>query len=205
MKTKNIIVISAIILIFISIPFIVFKLTDNQTDGEKFQDEYKNYNNKLWKKENKAGVYLSLEIEKDNPMIYLNNKNLISSLKEGNKLVFLGYPQHNIVRSAVPILLEAASENGIEQIYYYDYGNIKNSKINTSQELYEKLLSTLNKDKITAPTLILIKDGKISSIHEGTVKTHTDYTKDLTIEETNELYKIYEKMMIELIMCTDNC
>ena len=61
------------------------------------------------------------------------------------------------------------------------------------------------KKKLTAPTVLLVNQGKITNIHQGAVPTHKDYTKKLTKQEQEELFKIYEDMMIELLLCDENC
>lgn len=156
-------------------------------------------------------------------MIYLNDDNIIKEVTTGDKIIYFGFPECNWCRSAIPVLLKAAKENGVEQIYYYNFSNLRaayeEGKDKEKEEIYQKLTNHLGdfitktyedgnrkgEKRLSAPTVILVKDGKVTNYHYRTVESHKNYNKSLTQAETDELYKIYEEMMIDLIMCTSNC
>lgn len=223
MKNKKLIIGLILILILIIGAITTYILIQNSKDSYKFKKEYESYNNKSWEYEGKKGKYLNIEINKDNPIIYLNDENIVKELKEGDKIIYFGFPDCNWCRSAVPVLLKSAEENGVEKIYYYDFGEVREAfeknKNNEKAKIYQQIIEVLDSNitstfesgakkgekRLSAPTVVLMKDGKVSSFHYRTVESHQNYNKNLTTEEYNELYKIYEDMMIDLIMCTSDC
>ena len=223
MKNKKLIIGLILILILIIGAITTYILIQNSKDSHKFKKEYESYNNKSWEYEGKKGKYLNIEINKDNPIIYLNDENIVKELKEGDKIIYFGFPDCNWCRSAVPVLLKSAEENGVEKIYYYDFGEVREAfeknKNNEKAKIYQQIIEVLDSNitstfesgakkgekRLSAPTVVLMKDGKVSSFHYRTVESHQNYNKNLTTEEYNELYKIYEDMMIDLIMCTSDC
>lgn len=223
MKKKKLIIGLILILILITGLVTTYILIQNSKDSYKFKKEYESYNNKSWEYEGKKGKYLNIEINKDNPIIYLNDENIVKELKEGDKIIYFGFPDCNWCRSAVPVLLKSAEENGVEKIYYYDFGEVREAfeknKNNEKAKIYQQIIEVLGSNitstfesgtkkgekRLSAPTVVLMKDGKVSSFHYRTVESHQNYNKNLTTDEYNELYKIYEDMMIDLIMCTSDC
>lgn len=223
MKNKKLIIGLILILILIIGAITTYILIQNSKDSYKFKKEYESYNNKSWEYEGKKGKYLNIEINKDNPIIYLNDENIVKELKEGDKIIYFGFPDCNWCRSAVPVLLKSAEENGVEKIYYYDFGEVREAfeknKNNEKTKIYQQIIEVLDSNitstfesgakkgekRLSAPTVVLMKDGKVSSFHYRTVESHQNYNKNLTTDEYNELYKIYEDMMIDLIMCTSDC
>lgn len=192
---KNKILIITIILI-LTLTTLGIILYQTNKDSYKFKKEYEKYNN--------TEKYINIEIPKDNRIIYLNNNNILKEIKTGNKIIYLGYPTDNKTRLAVPILLNTAKENDIKKVYYYNFKNLKENN-----KIYQKLLQTINKstkqtqNKLTTPTVILINQGKITNIEIGIPST-TNNNK-LTKKQQEELTSIYEDMIIELLLCSDNC
>ena len=223
MKKKKLIIGLILLLILITGLVTTYILIQNSKDSYKFKKEYESYNNKSWEYEGKKGKYLNIEINKDNPIIYLNDENIVKELKEGDKIIYFGFPDCNWCRVAVPVLLKSAEENGVEKIYYYDFGEVREAfekdKNNEKAKIYQQIIEVLDSNitstfesgtkkgekRLSAPTVVLMKDGKVSSFHYRTVESHQNYNKNLTTDEYNELYKIYEDMMIDLIMCTSDC
>ena len=200
MKNKKLIIGLILILILIIGAITTYILIQNSKDSYKFKKEYESYNNKSWEYEGKKGKYLNIEINKDNPIIYLNDENIVKELKEGDKIIYFGFPDCNWCRAALPVLLKSAEENGVEKIYQQII-EVLDSNITSTFESGAKK----GEKRLSAPTVVLMKDGKVSSFHYRTVESHQNYNKNLTTEEYNELYKIYEDMMIDLIMCTSDC
>ena len=223
LSNKKLIIGLILLLILITGLVTTYILIQNSKDSYKFKKEYESYNNKSWEYEGKKGKYLNIEINKDNPIIYLNDENIVKELKEGDKIIYFGFPDCNWCRVAVPVLLKSAEENGVEKIYYYDFGEVREAfekdKNNEKAKIYQQIIEVLDSNitstfesgtkkgekRLSAPTVVLMKDGKVSSFHYRTVESHQNYNKNLTTDEYNELYKIYEGMMIDLIMCTSDC
>lgn len=223
MKNKKLVIALTTAIVLIIGLVTTYILIQNNKDSYKFKKEYESYNNKSWEYEGNKGKYLNIEIEKDNPIIYLNDDNIVDELKKGDKIIYFGFPDCNWCRSAIPVLLDAARENGVEKIYYYNFGEVRESfEKDTNKEktqIYQQIIDFLGnhitstfetgakkgEKRLSAPTIVLIKDGKVESLHYRTVESHQNYNKNLTKEEYSKLYKIYEKMMVDLIMCTTNC
>lgn len=167
MKNKKVLIVLIIVILLLIGAFLL--LPKEEKDSKKFRNDYSNLN-----------------IEKNNPIVYLNDQNLISELSTKDKLVFLGRPSSEETKKAIPILLRAAKDNGIDKIYYYDLTNIAEK-----EDIVNDLTGKLEREGIVAPTLFLLKDKKVSEIQEGFVK---------------DLESKYEDIMISYIMCnTPNC
>lgn len=183
MKSKKILVIILAIIIILSLG--IYLTISNNKDSNKFKNEYEAYNNLTYKENNKQNKYENLDINKNNPIIYLTDETVLKIKTGENKIIFLGTPDDNNTRIAVKTLLETAEDNGIDKIYYYEM----NSK-NKENKIYKKLKEITNQKDLTIPYLALIKDSKIENSQNGL---------------TDDLYKKYEEIMIDYLMCTSNC
>ena len=161
---KKIIVIVIMLIIIGTATFLL--LPKDNSDNKRFKNAYGN------------------TIPKDTSIIYLTDDNIVESLSTQDMLIFIGSPASDNTKKAVPTLLKAAEDNGIDKIYYYDATSIK-------EEINKVLTEKLNKEEILLPTLFLLKDKKISELEEG-------LNKDIEAK--------YEDIMIAYIMCnTPNC
>ena len=153
---------------------------------------------------------------------------LLELLNGGTGIIYLGYETCPWCRNAVPVLLEAASEVGIEDIYYI---NMKNERdeikvkedgsletVKEGTEGYKKLLSRLdaildeytledmhgntvsaNEKRIYVPLVVFVKDGEIVGYHIDTVESQTNPFEKLNEEQTNELMDIYISYMHKVL------
>ena len=115
-------------------------------------------------------------------IMYLTDENIISELSLKDKLVFLGLSGSEDTTKAVKVLLKVAQDNGVDKIYYYSLTDIY-----MKDDIVEKLVKKIGIDKITTPTLFLVKDKKVSSVEVG-------YNKDIKTK--------YSDIVTEYIMCT---
>lgn len=214
-KIKIVLGLVLVVLLGLLVIFFMFGVSD----ASKFKREYEAYNGVSLGE----GTYLKLDISKDNGIKYLNDDNIVEELSHGSKIIYFGFPDCNWCRMAVPVLLDAASLNGVKDIYYYNFKNVRNDyylgKDNNGSRVYEEIIKILDKyisvtfedgknkgkKRITAPMVVLVNKGKISSVHLGTISSHKDYEKDLTKDERDELFTMYEDMMVELLLCDDEC
>jgi thiol-disulfide isomerase/thioredoxin len=143
-------------------------------------------------------------------------------LENGTNIIYLGWPECNWCRSIVPVLIDVAKSNEIENIYYYNFKNARvayenDNDVNKSK-IYEKIVSVMGDDlvsvfdeesprsgekKVLAPTVIFIKNGVYVGSHTKTVESHIKATDDLTEVQIKELTSIYQKYidLINLEMC----
>ena len=176
MKKKLIIIIA--ITLILSIGTYIF--LSKETEAKIFKEEYEAYNEK----------YIKLNIDKKNPIKYLNDETIIKNFQGKDKVIYIASPQDNNSRKATKILLDLAKENGIEEIYYYNPDKIIKEKNN---EIYKQLNKNLNQKELILPTLMLIKNEKIEEIYQN-----KEFNK-------KELTEKYERILIKYTLCTAEC
>ena len=105
----------------ISIVLILFLLAGCGSDASKFKKEYESLNGKA----NDAGVlHKEITIPEDNPMVYATYEEVVDMLENGTGIVYFGYPECPWCRAALPVLLEAADEELMTKILYYNNKDI---------------------------------------------------------------------------------
>lgn len=210
---------SVIIIILVSI-FAIFigykyyqddKVVENK-DSVKFKEEYESLNGKT--NPNNNNVYSNLEILENN-VKYSSYEDVIELLKSGTGVVFLGYPESELSRTVVPILLESITESEIDTLYYVNVKDGRDvlyadkNKVVVQKEGskgYLNLVNALDKildeyiligedgtvipsgrKRLEVPAVIYVKDGDIVGYNFGTVESHTDPYKELDERQKEEL------------------
>ena len=207
-------------LLIVALLIIATRCNNKDTDESKFKEEYESLNHE----------YLAIDISKDNNIKYSTVNEVVDILQNGTGIIYLGNPFDAMSRNVVPVLLESASELGVEEIYYL---NIKNEdstdqmdSLTPSMEDYKILLDTLkdslehykleedtmnpvNEDDniVVIPTVIFAYEGEVVGIHTNSVKTHVDPNNLLTNDEKNELMDIYINYIHKVLndVCTEEC
>lgn len=203
-----------------------------KSDAIKFKEEYESYNGKI----NNAKSYPIVDIKEDNPMVYKTDDEIVKVLENGTGIIYFGFSTCPWCRSMLPMLLKAAENTNVSEILYVDVKEIrsqltlgdqdevvvKEKGTNGYYEILKQLdevlepyyLENKNGEKIDtkekrlyAPTVVTIKDGKVLDIHVGTVKTQKSGYDDLSSQEQEEIYNIYQKMILKLTdtACDDAC
>lgn len=227
MKKYIILIVSFIVCVILSL--LIGKYIDNNsdysTDEIKFKEEYESINNTEWEISGYKGNYLDISIPKNNLIKYANNDNIVDLLNKGTQVIYFGNAKCNWCRSAVSVLIDIAIEKELDEIYYYDFFSLRDAYEEGSNKdlvkLYEDIISKLDnfidktfdenskvagKKRLSAPTVVIVSNGKVEDVHYKTVDSHTDYNKDLDKKQKNELKKIYQDMFSKLVyVCTDNC
>ena len=156
------------------------------TDHERFASEYK-------------------EVGIDNVFNYVNSNEVYSILKEGDGIIFFGYPENRWTEYYAKILNEAAKESNIPQILYYDFYEDRSLKNGIYQNIVLKLASFIpviddNTKNIYAPTLVLVKNGQIfgfdneTAVRTGNITPDAYWTSlriDLKKENLKMLFESY--------------
>lgn len=199
---------------------------NKETDALKFKEEYESLNDTFI--EGTKYKYPSVEILEDNAIKYVTSEELLKVLDEGTGAVYFGYPNCPWCRSAVPTLIEAADEVGLENIYYL---NVKDERdeikakedgtlevVKEGTEGYKKLLKRLdsvlldytltdmhgnevsaNEKRIYVPLVVFIKDGEIVGYHLDTVTSQKNPFEPLNEEQKNELMDTYINLMHKVL------
>lgn len=193
---------------------------EKMIDAIKFKEEYESLNNVL--KDDGVNKHAEINIIEDNVMKYSNYNEIMNILESGTGVIYFGFPECPWCRNAVPELLEAAKETGLESIYYFsdmsfrdqrkldEAGNVVIEKEGTEEyyNLINKLsdylgpYKDLNDEKIKrlyVPTVIFVKDGNIVGVHIGTIESQTDPSILLNDKQSNELQEIYKDYIKEIL------
>ena len=195
------------------------------SDASKFKKEYESLNGK---ENDKGRDYLEITIEKDNPIVYANLDTILEVI-DGNGIIYFGFAECPWCRNALPVLLEAAKEQKVEEIYYYDIQDIRDTlelvdgKINVVKEksedykkIYDALYESLNVyegledntiKRLYAPTVVFVKYGKVVGLHESTVESQVDPSVPMTDSQKQELKNIYIEGIKEVqkTVCDSKC
>ncbi len=191
--------------------------TSKNSDAIKFKNEYESLNGKKGYGDN---INPEVKIDKKNAVKYADADKIIDVLDNGTGIIYLGYPECPWCRNAVPVLLEAASELNVKDVYYMNLkderdtievmedGTLKTTKEGT--EGYKKLLKRLDavldeyvledlngnevktgEKRIYVPLMLFVREGKIVGVHSDTVSSQTNPYVALTTDQKNELLDIY--------------
>lgn len=184
------------------------------TDAMKFKKEYEDLNGEVTSSDKK---YLTISIDKKNPMVYKNDSEIVDILENGTGVIYFGFNSCPWCRSIVETLITSAKENNINRVFYVDIKDIrskyqiKNGELDLIQkgtDSYNKILDILdeylteytvedkdtNEKRLYAPTVVGVKEGKIVGFHEATVPSQTDPYEGLTKIEKKELQEEYDKI-----------
>ena len=197
------------------------------SDASKFKEEYESLNGKDGPNQKE---YVNIEVDEDNPFVYIEVDEVIEKLQKGTSVIYFGFPECPWCRNLVPVLIDAANELGVDKIYYYNAVEIRDKKIldengniatvTEGTKEYKKIVEILYKylpsynglkddsiKRLYLPTVVFIKDGKVVYLHTGTLRSQEDpYTK-LTKTQYNELKKILSDNLNKTfeIVCDDAC
>lgn len=176
----------------------------------RFKEEYESLNGK----ENDSGIdYVNVVIEADHPMVYADIDQLLEVIKNDG-IIYFGFDECPWCRNALPVLIEAAREKEVSEIYYYDIKGIRDElvlneegmievmkeKSEDYQLIYDALYDSLNIyeglnddtiKRLYAPSVFFIKEGKVMLMHESTVESQKDPSVMMSDVQQHQLKDIY--------------
>lgn len=149
-----------------------------KVDNEKFDSEYSN-------------------VDKDNVFVYANIQDVYTKFKNGDVIIFMGFPSNKWSGYYASLLNTAAKETGIKEILYYDFKKDRESKNATYQSLVLRLNSYVytidtGKQDIYAPTLVIVKNGKViyfdneTAIMKGNVNPEEYWSENKKLMQINK-------------------
>ena len=224
-KNQKILILIIAILIVITgvIGFLVVK---NQKDKpavktSEFKEEYEKLNGVV---NDNGYTYPTVDVDADFNIVYATEDDVLDILKKGNGVIYFGFPTCPWCRNMIKPLISAAESNNLEEIYYLNIMDIRDSlRVDDTGDIiadkqgsknYKKILKELdsiletyyvkdamgndvstNEKRLYAPTVIAVKKGKVVAHHVGTVSSQTDPYVELTKEQQEELYSIYSDLI----------
>ena len=202
MNKKEYMFIAILVVVIISV-IAIFMLNGNDdkkgnslTDAEKFASEY-------------------TQVTKENVFVYRDIDQIINIMKNGTGIVYLGFPECKWCQAYVSMLDEAAKDNGIEKIYYYNIYEDRKNNTEKYQEIVALLGENLQYDdegnrRIYVPNVSFHVKGKvIGNDYETSLDTHnfdepSDYWTDEEKKELkNNLTVFMEEVFASSNMCTE--
>ena len=209
----------------------VFGLNKNSNievkDAVKFKEEYESLNGQ---KNDNGKEYVNISVDEENPFVYASYDEVVDIIENGTGVLYFGFPECPWCRNAVPVLIDAAQELGVDKIYYYNVlsirdtksldenGNIVTDKKGTDE--YYKLVDLLSNvltpyeglndesiKRLYFPTVVYVKDGEVLASTIGTVDSQEDPYIKLTNDQYNELKNTYMDNMNKVynILCDEAC
>lgn len=128
-----------------------------------------------------------VNVSKDNVFKYANAVEVYQALK-GNAIIFMGYPANVWSGYYANILNEAAKDAGIKEILYYNFYEDRENRNGTYQSIVLSLTNYLvtlddGTEEIYAPTLVIVKNGKVIAFDNETAFTKGNITPDVYWDE----------------------
>ena len=163
---------------FISLVLIVTGCSFNQSDSKKFKNEYESLNGT--KVEGKS--VRNINIDKNNPFIYSSAEEVAKKIENKETFaVYFGFKECPWCRSVIESLIEVSSDLGLEEIYYVDVKDIRDTmKVNDDGKVetdkkgtsgYYKLLKLL--DNVLDDYTLTNKDNEGVSANEKRIYAPT--------------------------------
>lgn len=214
------------LILIVAVVIVVLVVKDNKkptytADEIKFKEEYEALNNEGNSYNDKK--YLELNILEDNNVVYATEKEIVEILKNGDGVIYFGFPNCPWCRAMISTLLEVAHENGIKNVYYLNVLEIRDSyKVESKEVLrtkegtdsYYKILNELSDflsdysvtdakgkayatgvKRLYAPTVVMVKNGEVVAFHEDVVESLIDPYVGLNEEQQTELTNIFTDMV----------
>lgn len=205
-----------------------------KSDAARFKEEYEALNGTM--NDNNKMNYPIVEVNEDNPIVYKTDDEVVEFLENGTGIIYFGFSSCPWCRTMVPRLLKAAESTSLGEIIYVDIQHIRdtltlddndqvvvsNEGTNGYKEILKKLDKVLepyyltnskgkkidtNEKRLYAPTVITVKNGEILDIHVDTLSTQKSGYQALTQKEEEELFGIYQKMILKMMdsSCDESC
>lgn len=229
---KNIQIVIAVVVTIIGMIFvyeILEKKADNKriTDSQNFKKEYESLNGK---KDNYDNIYLDVNIPDNNNVVYASEEKIVDLIKKGTAVIYFGHSECPWCRNAIPVLLEAAKETSLEQIYYLNTKDIRDSKIldangkvvteKKGTNGYYKIVEALSDyllpydglndesiKRLYVPAVVFVRNGVVVANHIDTVDSQKDPYVPLNDDQRKELKEIYLSGIHKVLgdLCDESC
>lgn len=193
------------------------------SDITRFINEFEQYNYQ----QNKTGdTYPLVKIADYTPVSYASSSEIVTFMKQGTGVIFLGSATCPWTRTSLPIFLQALFNSNIENFLYFDITTIQSTIIAKNGEAvvekkgtndYYQILDQLDaylspyqgldenlvqvdftEKRIMTPTYVFVDEGKIIGFHELTVPEQENGYQKLTTQQEEQLYNIYRNYISQI-------
>ncbi len=158
----------------------------SMTDAQKFASEYRN-------------------VSDDNLYEYATNQQILDIFEKGSGLVYFGFPECPWCQQFVPIINEAAKQEGLDKIYYFNIRDARTKNDETYQKIVDYLKEYLPKDedgnpRISVPDVTAVKNGEIVGRYkqepgsEGQNTPDTYWTNERQERAITQLQELIQKI-----------
>lgn len=134
-------------------------------------------------------------VDENNVFVYKSIDDILITLDKGTGIIFLGFPECSWCQNYVKYLNDVAVSKNIDIIYYYNFKSIRESNTEKYKKLVNRLDDYLFLDdtgsyRLYAPTLVIVKEGKILSFdNETSLMTNPILPKEYWTEEKINSFK----------------
>lgn len=134
-------------------------------------------------------------IDENNVFVYKSIDDILITLDKGTGIIFLGFPECSWCQNYVKYLNDVAVSKNIDIIYYYNFKSIRESNTEKYKKLVNRLGDYLFLDdtgsyRLYAPTLVIVKEGKILSFdNETSLMTNPILPNEYWTEEKINSFK----------------
>lgn len=134
-------------------------------------------------------------IDENNVFVYKSIDDILITLDKGTGIIFLGFPECSWCQNYVKYLNYVAVSKNIDIIYYYNFKSIRESNTEKYKKLVNRLDDYLFLDdtgsyRLYAPTLVIVKEGKILSFdNETSLMTNPILPNEYWTEEKINSFK----------------
>lgn len=134
-------------------------------------------------------------IDENNVFVYKSIDDILITLDKGTGIIFLGFPECSWCQNYVKYLNDVAVSKNIDIIYYYNFKSIRESNTEKYKKLVNRLDDYLFLDdtgsyRLYAPTLVIVKEGKILSFdNETSLMTNPILPNEYWTEEKINSFK----------------
>lgn len=178
-------------LIFVLLIVLIFLGTrdykeDSSKDNKRFDKEYS-------------------MVSKDNVFKYAEEEKVYDIIKKGEGIIFMAFKENEWSNYYAKILNDAAKENNIQTIYYYDFLVDREKQSVTYKKIVKYLESYLKQNdlgeiNVNAPCLVVLKNNVVMAYDDETSSISAttkprDYWNQINIENKkmyfNNIFNLY--------------
>lgn len=148
-------------------------------------------------------------LQKDNIVHTIDAKTFLDKISNKETFaIMLGFPSCPWCQELMPHYNLVAKSLGIKELFYIDIKDMRDNPESSDRiyflaiDEYLELAKDTTKDRINAPTIVIIKNGKFVSYHLNTVESHqldsNGVLPPLSLHQTKELEDILKVLFNDL-------